>query len=532
MASLIALTPCSHPIPSQSGTMSNPFAVQDSDAVGDSEALDANAGNMCSSIHQLQEQLLKTEAELERLKMENTHLEDVNRRLLHQLALRNERLAYFTCHIDRLPHEIFLIILRSALPSAWVLRGDTSLPPFPQSIWSVDLRMKLSIAGVSKLWHQIGSELLYESVTLRRIGQLPAFVRALEERNGLGALVRNIDISCFVPHGYAALHDQETARIFELCPRLSHFGFKPPFQIPASLTVLPRVSDTITSLEYNNQVEYSLILPTLVELSASLRSLALSLPITYDATGPKIFFEKLEALRVRLSADSMASPPQWTMPALRRLWLQGSHGLSRIQNVRDAEAFLNICGRTLAFLWLPHFLVARTEPPVHIQSLLDRCPALKHLAMPRILCEVEPPLTHQRIHLLDLLCFPTRDTFTPFLHGFPALRALRTLDQTLTFPWDVIPPDLPCDGDAQLESDEEDGTPEAAWITAVLATDPDADDSDDSDYVFNSQAGSNTDSESDSEVSEEGRALLAGEFYLDEDWEVDRAEALAIFRGS
>ncbi|KAJ7485828.1 hypothetical protein FB451DRAFT_1128075 [Mycena latifolia] len=436
---------------------------------------------------------------------------------------------YFTCHIDRLSHEIFLIILRCALPSAWALRGDTSLPPFPQSIWSVDLRMKLSIAGVSKLWHQIGSELLYESVTLRRIGQLPAFIRALEERDGLGALVRNIDISCFVPHGYATLHDQETARIFQLCPRLSHFGFKPPFLIPTPLTVLPRVSDTITSLEYNNQVEYSLILPTLVQLSANLRSLALSLPITYDATDPKLLFEKLEALRVRLSADSMFSPPQWTMPALRRFWLQGSNGLSRIH---DAEAFLNICGRTLTFLWLPDFLVAPTEPSVHIQSLLDRCPALEHLAMPRILCEVEPPLTHQRIHSLDLLCFPTRDTFTPFLNGFPELHAFRTLDQTLMSPWEVIPPDLPCDGEIQQDSDEEDDTTEAAWITAVLATDPDSDDSDDSDYVFNSQAGSTTDSESDSDVSDEGRAPLAGEFYLDEDWEVDRAEALAIFRGS
>ncbi|KAJ7485825.1 hypothetical protein FB451DRAFT_65685 [Mycena latifolia] len=118
------------------------------------------------------------DAELVRFKSENRRLESVNRELVHQLALRNEKLqAYLPCHVAPLPHEILLIIFRYALPPAWALKGgDTSFSPFPQSAWSMDLRMKLTILRVSKTWHQIGLGLLYESIALRRIGQLPSFV--------------------------------------------------------------------------------------------------------------------------------------------------------------------------------------------------------------------------------------------------------------------------------------------------------------------------------------------------------------------
>ncbi|KAJ7136686.1 hypothetical protein C8R44DRAFT_767673, partial [Mycena epipterygia] len=82
---------------------------------------------------------------------------------------------------------------------------EESLPPFYHSIWSVDLRMKRSIIGVCRTWYRIALGLLYESVTLRRIGQMPAFVCALEGRHELGVLVQNLNISCFVPHRYSTL---------------------------------------------------------------------------------------------------------------------------------------------------------------------------------------------------------------------------------------------------------------------------------------------------------------------------------------
>ncbi|KAJ6586378.1 hypothetical protein DFH09DRAFT_1432234 [Mycena vulgaris] len=143
-----------------------------------------------------QEQSLKTES-------------DENRVLSDELAVRNERLAVrvVPCHsVDRLPDEIWLMVLCYILPPSWMLNGEAPLAPFPQSIWSMNLRAKLCIIGACRTGHRIGLELLYRRVTLRRIEQMLALVSALETRDGLGALVRNLEISCFVPHGYSALH--------------------------------------------------------------------------------------------------------------------------------------------------------------------------------------------------------------------------------------------------------------------------------------------------------------------------------------
>ncbi|KAJ7651852.1 hypothetical protein B0H17DRAFT_1215152 [Mycena rosella] len=226
-----------------------------------------------------------------------------------------------------------------------------------------------AIVRVSRTWNQIGLELLYEGVRLRRIGQLPAFARALERHDGLGNLVRKLNIDYFVPHRAAELHNQKTRRIFQLCPRLTHFGFKPPFVIPNLLTVLHRVSHTITSLEYNDQMDYHLIFPTLVQLSTSLQSLAICLPAAYIATWhPMVVFES------------------W------RLFV-----------------------------------------------------------------------------------------------GFPALRTFRTLDPTVMLARGALQPYLPHDthrelGEADSATEDEDkDSPESAWITTILATDPDSDDSEDDD---------------------------------------------------
>ncbi|KAJ7485826.1 hypothetical protein FB451DRAFT_1392552 [Mycena latifolia] len=220
--------------------------------------------------------------------------------------------------------------------------------------------------------------------------------------------------------------------------------------IPAHTTALPRISDNITSLEYNDRV---LIFPTVVQLSARLQLLTLTLPTT-DATHPSTYFERLAALRVRLVFGSVAALPNGIMPTLRRLWLQNGDYTNHIHSLRDAEVPLDSCGGTLSFLWLLAFTFA--HPPA--------------LAVLRLLCEVEPPLTHQRIHSLDI-CFPTRDT---------------ALDRTLTLPWEVNPPGLPWEDEAQSEFGDQDSRPELVWITAVLDTDLESDDADD--YVLDVEA--------------------------------------------
>ncbi|KAJ7719453.1 hypothetical protein B0H16DRAFT_1474947 [Mycena metata] len=84
------------------------------------------------------------------------------------------------------------MIFRNSLPPPWLLNSATRDILISNSIYSLDLTAKLSILAVCKDWYQVGTEILYEDVHLHRIGQLPAFVRALEGHAGLGDLVTRI----------------------------------------------------------------------------------------------------------------------------------------------------------------------------------------------------------------------------------------------------------------------------------------------------------------------------------------------------
>ncbi|KAJ7354681.1 hypothetical protein DFH08DRAFT_985506 [Mycena albidolilacea] len=151
--------------------------------------------------------------------------------------------------------------------------------------------------------------LLYENVVLRRILQPSVLVRALESRERLGFLVKRLDIDCFVPRGYYQLHDDvdDLRRILALCPNLSHFGFLPPFRTPRIPSTLPALGSSITSLECNGSILYFVILPSLLQLSDTLKSLTLPIPSTYDDGHPVLLFGILEDLHLRLEEDSVVS---------------------------------------------------------------------------------------------------------------------------------------------------------------------------------------------------------------------------------
>ncbi|KAJ7485824.1 hypothetical protein FB451DRAFT_1128071 [Mycena latifolia] len=438
------------------------------------------------------------------------------------------------------------MVFRHALPPPWVLTGEPSFPPFPQSIWSTDLRIKLVIIRVCKTWHQIGLELLYRSVTLRRIGQMPAFVCALEACQTLGALVRDLHVTCFVPHGYHALYMQETQKILLLCPRLSHFGFKPSFLIPGAPALLPALGGTnITSLEYSNNVEYSLILPTLVQLCGSLRFLALPLPSIHHASHPTIVFSQLEYLHLHLH-NSATSRPTWLMPVLQRLWLLNLSTDSK--SIQTAEAFLSVHGHTIKFLWVADFIPSSETDPT-IQGVLDRCPVLEHLATSvRVHGRRRTPLTHKKIKSLDMFEGPRKKSSSFYKGAFkrlPALCTVRSLDRSMRLLWD-IPPDIPHHIEALWligDGVKDDEPTQSVWITAALAIDPSeavfieecVDDSDGDDT--DPDSGSSSDSDSDTSCScitvsdHEDDASMAVEFYLEENREFSHDEALAIFRG-
>ncbi|KAJ6507296.1 hypothetical protein C8R47DRAFT_1100821 [Mycena vitilis] len=370
----------------------------------------------------LYSQLDRTLATYRELFWKFKHLEEENDRLKYANRVLTLKLGT-SCRSDfaGLPPEILLIIFRKALAPVWVLEGSKSLAPFPTDVSSVDLRMKHALLSVCKSWHGVGTELLYEAVTLRRIIQLPVFVRALESRAGLGSLVKHLDIDSFIPRGYSKLHEHESKRILELCPNLSHVGFSPPFGIPELPPILPAMSSSITSLAFSSSIPYSAILPALVHLCSSLTSLAFTIPSAED-DHPPLTFDKLEDLRLTLEVYSVVLGANWRAPALRRLWLCREHVTNAEVPLsvehRRTEELLTAYGPTITFLMLSVFHLL-------CQEYLDRCPVLEHLVLHK------PPydIRHSALRFIDVFvsCDATGSRASP-TNKFPSLRRYRHLD--------------------------------------------------------------------------------------------------------
>ncbi|KAJ7451821.1 hypothetical protein B0H11DRAFT_310226 [Mycena galericulata] len=462
------------------------------------------------------------------------------------------------------------MVLSHSLPPRWLLSGERVLTP--QSLYSVDLRMKISILNVCKAWYQAGIELLYESILLRSIGQLPAFVRALEGRAGLGSLVKHLNVSCMVPRGFSLLFTSEAQKIFQLCPRLSHFGFVPTFLIPFLLISFPAMSSGITSLEFSNAVDFSVVFPLLFELCGSLRSLSVALPKDYNNDKyPQLAFPYLEEFRVDLTFNFEFSRPdaekairKWSMLNLRRFWITDPVYRNQIL----AQMLVEIYGRNVTFLSV---YTARNPPT--LQAILDKCPALEHLVG-----EVSFPYDtesifvdfadchHPKLKYFDIWYSwdaprslvdkgTSRPTFNNLKKGFPELRACRCLDITFKHLWDLPMLFPPTDFVQPGEPGEEkdiclmfsgpwlddilEFTNSASMLGRVL---PEVDFSDgeegsDQSFVVDREFGDDSDpddySDSDSgsciTVSEGGVEAYLDEFYSEDNWEVGREEALEIF---
>ncbi|KAJ7282839.1 hypothetical protein C8J57DRAFT_1296675 [Mycena rebaudengoi] len=533
----------------------------------DSDAVIHDTGKL----HELAKQTEKVREELDRVKQDHkTYLEE-----LDCVNSENNRHAR-ELEAMELPHEILLIIFRYASVPSWIL-NRTGYLEASHSIFCCDLRMKMAIMGVCKNWHQIGIELLYENVVLRRIGQLPAFVRALEGRVGLGALVCRLDLSCFVPRGYSWLFQRETQNLIELCPRLEHIAFNPPFTIPTLAYVLPPIGSAITSLECSGAVDASVVLDLLIRLCNTLRSLSFTPPESWDDNGPELVFENLEDLYVRIALP----PLKWTMPRLRRLWSAGS-----CRSAQDVKGWFSAHGPALIF-------VSWRSGDEYIGDILTRCPALEHLVIHEYRVRASaalwvitglpasrwtyapsplsvPSWKHNTLNSLDIWKESSRFKVAAFgiddwKKVFPALRTYRALDDTFGYLVDLpirappyagqqcasgLSPSLPesiQDRDPMaivrefIHPESVDGIPFGSIrdINGELEDDGEGNSGSGDEYVDDEEDdGGSVDSDDDSDSDSSGSCFtgsegdLQDEFYIDEHWEADRAQALDIFSGT
>ncbi|KAF8189489.1 hypothetical protein K438DRAFT_1971607 [Mycena galopus ATCC 62051] len=399
-----------------------------------------------------------------------------------------------------------------------------------------DFVTKLSIIRVCKTWHRIGLEFLYESVTLNWIGQLPSFVSALEAVSGdgigVGAFVRRLEIGYWVPRGYQILQNAELNKIFRMCPRLTHFAFNPQCPL-GSLPAFPRVPNLragsqgelrVTHLEIGDRVEYPAILPALVELSPTLESLSILLPVVYDNNYPTLTFAHLQSLRLGISLHSRLPGAHWVIPNLQQLLIHAAANYDYV-DYNAVFQFLEAYGGTLKVLRVgrnPSF--RPTATPIDFQQLLLPCPVLQHLSVNEG-SHSDTPLHPEAEWSADVLNKRSCLEFEHLKTTFPALRMCRYLDACSDFF-----PNLPPISRSGADSVPDIGyiLPQSSYLELLFSEACSGDNSSDSDYIFDpeddddgSVGASDSDSSDSTDLPTEDS---------DDEWEVDREEAVTIFR--
>ncbi|KAJ7888314.1 hypothetical protein B0H14DRAFT_2693542, partial [Mycena olivaceomarginata] len=488
---------------------------------------------------------------------------------------------------SKLPEETLLLIFRHTVPPAWTIRYSNALPPFPRTSWSnADLGTKLTIMRVCKTWHRVGLEFLYESVALHSIGQLPAFVNALEARmgdgggtGGVGAFVRRLEIGYWVPRPYDALHETELAGVLALCPRLTHFAYNPQVldswrpALPSFDPIPGSAALTLTHLEICDMMPYFLVIDTLVHLAPTLESLSLLLPGNADyepemqAPPAPVTFPRLTHLRLGLDRNSTPPGAHWALPTLTHLLLRPRTDALRPMDFdyhATARAFLAAHGRTLRVLSVR----PNVRPHAALGDMLRLCPALWHLCVGEAELRAGLSLSlkaegggvlHAGLRSVDVFGAeaPWGSGLDPgtvnLKHVFPALRECRYIrvdSRVLRFFPDA-PRAMLNKGEEEsdfflsnegihkinsvfLVNDEEtDALPHSSCLAYLLsdACAGDDEDEDDSDYTFDEadDDGGSVGSEDSSDESDSVDDAESDSGH--EEWkETDREEALAAFR--
>ena len=338
------------------------------------------------------------------------------------------------------------------------------------------MQTKRSIITVCRRWWQVGAEMLYEEVVLRRFGQIPASVRTLENpKVNLGNFIKKVDIQCFVPIGYLSLYEAELRRIFDRCPRVADVGFNVSASAVDVSTsplrpncvfryvALQSVISKLTHLQCGPMVFFGNLIAGL-QLCTNLTSLSFCLPShtepapqDHDAFSTSLVMTQLEDFRCVMSWRGTyylgIIAQQWSMPSLRRVSFDQNIHVDMSYHPR----FFRSHGHGIKYLHIRPAAVILIDQAatVEMQVLLDLCPNVEHV----VLCsQMRMPISHPKVQWIDVwdpnsaqyaqhidLCA----SLTP--KAFPALRGIRCLDLALANITDipiVLPPHLAITGGA------------------------------------------------------------------------------------
>ncbi|KAG2150145.1 hypothetical protein BD769DRAFT_1410721 [Suillus cothurnatus] len=315
------------------------------------------------------------------------------------------------------PPEILLDILEFALPPTVFL--DASLACGPLSAWCLAQRTKKALVLVCKFWWEIGTSLLYREIHLRRTAQVGALLRTLRGNTRLGEMIMGINVSCFVMSQYPVMFDEALQYILGMSPNATRLSLSTGVRnLLASSTRQYDLSKVVhLDIQVGNE-HLSNILLCLPQCK-NLTILSLSFD-TYDKNYVKyLTLEHLQEFQITVKWPSHrkldfldAIARKWKLPCLCRFtmyeWRPKSFQVSQYLKFLDAH------GKRLTTLAItaPLDREYAVEPLLHlqaVQSVLDRCPALEHLALFPPMTEFagshEPLLGMRNIQILLDNCF-------------------------------------------------------------------------------------------------------------------------------
>ncbi|KAG1757707.1 hypothetical protein EDB19DRAFT_59003 [Suillus lakei] len=349
------------------------------------------------------------------------------------------------------PPEILLDILEFALPPPVFL--DASLACGPLSAWCLAQRTKKALVLVCKFWREIGTPLLYREIHLRRIGQVAALLSTLEGNARLGEVIMDINVSCHVMPQYFVMFDEALRRILGISPNAKRLSLS--MGVPDALTSSVRQYDLskVVHLDVGNEIHLSDILPCLPQCK-NLTNLSLSFN-TYDKDDVKyLTLERLQEFQITVMWSSRRKldfldtiARKWKLPCLCCFTVY--EWRPQPSQVTQYIKFLDAHGKRLTTLSITAPLDRAhraVEPILHmqpVQSILDRCPALEHLALFPPMTELpgsthEPLLGMQNIQMLLDQCSSLEDN-SP-VHGRTlSHKTLRWIDIWAT--WHPSAPD-------------------------------------------------------------------------------------------
>ncbi|KAF7975273.1 hypothetical protein HWV62_10160 [Athelia sp. TMB] len=347
---------------------------------------------------------------LHELQEENDHLRGklrTSEARLHALEKSQAKRAVY------LPDEILRLILLRAVPSTAFL--DTSHSLFYPSPYARALTTRKSIVLTCAQWARVGYELLYETVTLHRLGPLVALARTLASRPALGDFVRAIYIHLGVLQGHTQLYLHVLQAVLTACPRLEHITHNA--QLPdlegagrvshhvhyevlgRSLGLLPRglrKLEILSGLWMNLFVNIAGEFMVLEELSVALQSFDRNLE---NFPTEQLEFPRLTSLRVSVDRGSVRAfgtvAHNWRTPALTHLRLD-LHTVSE-----HIDTFLLAPSRSrIRYLNLHSCCDTQSPETIQLEFLPHACPALAHIVLSAGATLSETP--HPSVRHLDL----------------------------------------------------------------------------------------------------------------------------------